>query len=45
MFILYVLCYDRIDISEGVDVNKTSESKNCPLRQTLGIKDCKYYIF
>ena len=24
-----ILYYDRIDISEGNDVNKTSESKEC----------------
>ena len=25
--ILQMLYYDRIDVSEGVDINKTSESK------------------
>ena len=24
-----MLYYDRIDFSEGIDVNKTSESKEC----------------
>ena len=24
---LYYKCYDRIDVSDGIDVNKTSESK------------------
>ena len=24
-----VLCYDRIDVFEGTDVNKTSKSKEC----------------
>ena len=24
-----MLCYDRIDVSEGIDVNKTIESKEC----------------
>ena len=24
-----MLCYDRIDVSEGLDVNKTSKSKEC----------------
>ena len=24
-----MLCYDRIDVFEGIDVNKTSESKEC----------------
>ena len=27
-----MLYYDRIDISEGIDVNKTSESKECDIR-------------
>ena len=26
-----VLCYDRIDFSEGIDVNKTSQSKECDI--------------
>ena len=24
-----MLCYDRIDVSEGIDVNMTSASKEC----------------
>ena len=24
-----MLCYDRIGVSEGIDVNKTSESREC----------------
>ena len=24
-----MICYDTIDVSEGIDVNKTSESKEC----------------
>ena len=24
-----MLCYDRIDVSEGIDVNKTSACKEC----------------
>ena len=24
-----MLCFDRIDVSEGIDVNKTSASKEC----------------
>ena len=24
-----MICYDRIDVSEEVDVNKTNESKEC----------------
>ena len=27
-----MLKYDRIDISEGIDVNKTNESKECKFR-------------
>ena len=26
-----MLHYDRIDFSEGIDVNKTSESKECDI--------------
>ena len=32
-----MLYYDRIDISEGIDVNKTSESKKCDI--------CQYWYF
>ena len=32
-----MLKYDRIDISEGIDVNKTNESKEC--------KFCHYWYF
>ena len=28
-----MLYYDRIDVSEGIDVNKTSESKECDIYQ------------
>ena len=31
-----MLYYDRIDISEGIDINKTSASKEC---------DISYYWF
>ena len=35
---LYImLCYDIIDISEGIDVNKTSASKDCDI--------CNYWYF
>ena len=30
-----MLCFDKIDISEGIDVNKTSKSKECDI--TIGI--------
>ena len=26
-----MLYYDRIDVSEGIDINKTSESKKCDI--------------
>ena len=32
-----ILYYDRIDFSEGIDVNKTSESKECNI--------CHYWYF
>ena len=32
-----MLKYDRIDISEGIDVNKTDRSKECKL--------CHYWYF
>ena len=32
-----MLEYDRIDISEGIDINKTNESKECML--------CYYWYF
>ena len=32
-----MLVYDRIDISEGIDVNKTSASKECDI--------CHYWYF
>ena len=32
-----MLQYDSIDVSEGIDINKTSESKDCML--------CHYWYF
>ena len=32
-----MLYYDRFDVSEGIDVNKTSESKECDI--------CHYWYF
>ena len=32
-----MLHYDRIDVSQGIDVNKTSESKECDI--------CHYWYF
>ena len=37
MYKLLILYYDRIDISEGIDVNKTRESKECNI--------CDYWYF
>ena len=34
---LKVLHYERIDVSKGIDVNKTSESKECDI--------CFYWYF
>ena len=33
-----MLCYDRIDISEEIDINKASASKEC------GICLCWYFL-
>ena len=35
--IIKMLEYDRIDISEGIDINKTNKSKECML--------CHYWYF
>ena len=32
-----MLYYDRIDFSEGIDVNKTGESKECKMFVSIGI--------
>ena len=32
-----MLCYDRIDVSEGIDVNKTNKSTQCDI--------CHYWYF
>ena len=37
MQIIKTLYYDRIDVSEGIDVNKTSASKECDV--------CHYFYF
>ena len=29
--ILWMLYYDRIDVSDGIDVNKTSQLKECDI--------------
>ena len=35
--IIFLLEYDRIDISEGIDINKTNASKECDI--------CDYLFF
>ena len=37
-----MLQYDRIDVSEGFDINKTSESKECILCYYWYFKDVGY---
>ena len=37
VWIIKILEYDKIDISEGIDVNKTNKSKECML--------CHYWYF
>ena len=37
-----MLPYDRIDISEGIDINKTNKSKECMLCYYWYIKDVGY---
>ena len=37
-----MLQYDRIDFSEGTDINKTSESKECMLCHYWYFKDVGY---
>ena len=32
-----MLCFDRTDVSEGIDINKTSASKECNI--------CHYWYF
>ena len=40
VFVVYkMLEYDKIDISEGTDVNKTSESKECDICHYCYFKD------
>ena len=37
IWVIKTLQYDRIDVSEGIDINKPSESKECML--------CHYWYF
>ena len=32
-----MLYYDRIDVSKGIDVNKTGQSKECKMLVSIGI--------
>ena len=38
-----MLKYDRIDISEGIDVNKTSTSKECDICHCWYFKDIGFH--
>ena len=37
-----MLQYDRVDVSEGIDINKTSKSKECMLCHYWCFKDIGY---
>ena len=37
-----MLQYEKIDVSEGIDINKTSASKECMLCHYWGFKDVGY---
>ena len=37
-----MLQYDRIDVSEGIDINKTNKSKECMLYRYWHFKDVGY---
>ena len=37
-----MLLYDRLDVSEGIDINKTSESRECMLCHYWYFKDIGY---
>ena len=42
VWIIKMLQYNRIDVSEGSDVNKTSKSKECMLYHYCHFKDLGY---
>ena len=42
VWVIKMLQYDRIDISEGIDINKTSKSKKCILCHYWYLKDVVY---
>ena len=37
-----MLCYDRADVSEGIDVNKTSASKECDVYHYWYFFNCNF---
>ena len=37
-----MIYYDKIDVSEGIDVNKTSKSKECNVSYSWYIKSADY---
>ena len=39
-----MLYYDRIDVSEGIDANKTSGSKDCDIFSTIYLQWVSWYI-
>ena len=39
-----MLKYDRIDISEGTDINKTNASKECKICHYWDIKDIGFKV-
>ena len=41
-FVLKMLQYEKIDVSEGIDVNKTSASKECELCHHWFFKDIRF---
>ena len=41
-WVIKLLQYDRIDVSKGIDINKTSESKECILCHYRYFRDVGY---
>ena len=44
MSTIKILYYGRTDISEGLDVSKTRESKECDICHTIGIFQIKVQV-
>ena len=44
MSTIKILYYGRTDISEGLDVSKTRESKECDIYHTIGIFQIKVQV-